>query len=162
MASVCEIIETQRLLFRGIEEQDAAFIVELRSDPDVYKFFRSPHLISIDEHINWYKNSYLINVNRFDWICIEKDTGKKIGVFGLVLEERVAELNYLLSPEAQHKGFATEGVKRLIEYAKDKWPVHSVIAEIHKDNVPSLSLVQRVGFKFVRNNGDFSVYAVEV
>ena len=120
MASEIDIITTQRLYLRGIDEEDAAWIVKWRSDPEVYRFFKSPHRITLEEHLQWFNNNYKHNSSRYDWMCIEKDSGTRAGVFGLVRESECAEINYILAPEAQHKGYATEAIGALIKYAFTK------------------------------------------
>ena len=162
MALKVETIQTDRLLFRGIDETDVKEIVLWRSDPTVYQYFKSPHKITVEEHINWYNNSYLHNDNRYDWICIEKESFKKIGVFGLTKQNDIAEVNYLLAPEAQHKGFAAEGIMRLVRYAAENLDVNNVIAEIHKDNRPSVAVVQKLGFNKISEDDDFAIYEIEV
>lgn len=162
MARKTDTIQTGRLIFRGIDETDTEKIVNWRSDPEVYKYFKSPHKITIEEHKHWYRNSYLCNEDRFDWICIEKTTGNKIGVFGLVKKNNIAEVNYLLSPEAQHKGYATEGIMQLVQYAAKTWGVKQVIAEIHKENVPSIAAVKKLGFTMLSNREIFVSYGIEV
>lgn len=162
MAKDIDVIESDRLTFRGITEKDAVFIVEWRSDPDVYRYFKNPHKISLEEHLNWYKNSYLNNDSRYDWMCIESDSGERIGIFGIVIDGDTAEVNYLLSPNAQHKGYATEGVMSLAGYSVAKWSVKKFIAEIHKDNAPSIALAERLGFSQIGTNGPFTIYGFEV
>ena len=158
MARDLEPIFTDRLIFRGITLQDADFIVESRSDPNVFCYCKNPHKISLEEHISWYNTSYISDSHRFDWICIEKNTNNRIGVFGLVIHENKAEINYLLSPKAQHKGYAFEGVSGLIEYAISRLSVNHFIAEIHFSNRPSISLIEKLGFNLVCKNGVFLVY----
>lgn len=162
MARDLDKIQTERLTLRGINDEDDLEIVEWRSDPAVYKFFKSPHKITLKEHLAWYNNSYLLNENRFDWMCIEKSSGRKIGIFGIVRNEDVCEVSYLLAPEAQHKGFAAEAIKGLINYATKNWKIKKVVAEIHKNNQQSIALVMRLGFKAVSQNDPFTVYGTEV
>ena len=160
MARDPEKIQTDRLTLRGINETDAPEIVEWRSDPDVYRYFKSPHKITVREHFHWYNNSYLFNEDRLDWMCIEKATGKKIGVFGLVREGSVAEVNYLLAPDARHKGYAGESIDRIIRYAREKWRPEKIVAEIHRDNAPSIALAERLGFVPEAARGDFVLYGI--
>lgn len=162
MAQGLDTIETGRLFLRGIDESDAELIVEWRSVPEVYRFFKSPHKITVDEHLDWYRNSYLNNSERFDWICIEKESKKRIGVFGLTREGDKAEVNYLLAPEGQHKGFAAEAVQKLIEYAAENWNSRQVIAEIHRDNKPSLDLAEKLGFNVISEDEPFVIYGITV
>ena len=158
MAKDLDKFQTERLILRGINESDATEIVEWRSDPEVYKYFKSPHKITIPEHFSWFNNSYLFNENRMDWMCIEKGTGKKIGVFGVAIDGDTVELNYLLAPDAQHKGYATEAIRAIILHAKEKWPKKKMIAEIHKDNDASSRLMEKQGFQYRSANGNFEIY----
>ena len=159
MAKDLDKFQTERLILRGINESDATEIVEWRSDPEVYKYFKSPHKITIQEHFSWFNNSYLFNEDRMDWMCIEKGTGKKIGVFGVAIDGDIVELNYLLAPDAQHKGYANEAVKAIILHAKEKWPEKKMIAEIHKDNDASSRLIEKQGFQYSSADGNFVIYA---
>lgn len=161
MAKNVAELESERLILRGITEDDAPEIVEWRSDPEAYKFFRSPHRITMDEHLSWYRNNYLSNENRFDWICVDKSSGRKIGVFGAVRDGKTAEVNYLLAPYAQHKGYASEAVKRIIEYVRSELHIKRVVAEIHRDNAPSIALAERTGFTLESESGDFLLYSSE-
>lgn len=161
MAKNVAELESERLILRGITEDDAPEIVEWRSDPEAYKFFRSPHRITMDEHLSWYRNNYLSNNNRFDWICVDKSSGRKIGVFGAVRDGKTAEVNYLLAPYAQHKGYASEAVKRIIEYVRSELHIKRVVAEIHRDNAPSIALAERTGFTLESESGDFLLYSSE-
>ena len=162
MARGLDTIETERLRLRGIDDTDAELIVKWRSVPGIYQYFKSPHQITLEEHLNWYQNSYLGNTSRFDWICIEKDSGNRIGVFGLQKGDKKAEVNYLLAPEGQHKGYAFEAIKSLIDYAKQKWNCKQVLAEIHQNNQPSIALVKNLGFEAISRNDLFVVYRIEV
>lgn len=159
MAKDLEKIQTERLILRGINESDATEIVEWRSDPQVYKYFKSPHKITIQEHFSWFNNNYLFNEDRMDWMCIEKGTGKKIGVFGVAIDGDIVELNYLLAPNAQHKGYATEAISAIILHTKEKWPGKKMIAEIHKDNEASSRLIEKQGFQYSSADGNFVIYA---
>ena len=158
MAKFVESIETERLFLEGIDAESATEIVTWRSNPDVYRFFKNPHQLTIEEHLNWFQNIYLCSEDRADWICIEKSTGNKIGVFGLIRKEDEAEVNYILDPKDQHKGYASECVKRLVLFAKEHWKSNAIIAEIHKENVPSIALVKKLGFKHFSSVDDFVRY----
>lgn len=155
-------METKRLYLREIEEDDSELIVRWRSDPAIYKFFKSPHRIVLEEHLNWFRKIYQGDHNRTDYMCIEKASEKKIGVFGLIFEGDKVEVSYLLAPEAQHKGFAAEAIYELIEMAKKEHGSKQVVAEINKDNESSINFVQKMGFSIVAMNGDFLIYGKEL
>lgn len=162
MVKSVDNIETERLILRGIDETDTESIVLWRSEPEVYKYFKQPHEITRAEHDNWYHTRYLVNEYRHDWMCLEKESYNRIGVFGLMRDGEIAEVNYILSPTAQHKGYAAECVKALIDYACVKWRVKKIIAEIHKDNFPSISFIMRLGFELESVENEFQIYRIEV
>lgn len=153
-------LNTARLTLRGIAEEDTHAIVKLRSDPNVYKFFVSPHQISEEEHLTWYKNAYLFNENRIDWIAFDI-ANKLVGVFGVKREDEnsvEAEVSYILSPEQYGKGYASEAVKRLIQFCREEWKCKFVTAEVHKDNVDSIRFAEKLEFKLEKKSGVFLGY----
>ena len=156
------VLKTARLTMRGIAEEDTNAIVVMRSNPDVYRFFVSPHQISEEEHLNWYRNGYLFDKNRIDWIAFDT-TNNLIGVFGVKRENEnslEAEISYILAPEQYGKGFAAEAINRLMQFCKEEWNCTSVIAEIHNDNMDSIRFVERLGF--VEEKPKFIIFRKEI
>ena len=154
---------TDRLVLSDITEDDAPAVVEWRSDPDIYKFFVSPHKLTLEEHLDWYRNRYVYDANRFDWIAFSGET--PIGIFGLKRENKssdTAEVSYILSPKYYGKGYAGEAVKRLIVFCKEEWKCRKVIAEIHRDNDRSVRFVKRLSFVLESAEGDFVRYGKEL
>lgn len=155
-------MESDRLFYREITKDDAVKIVGWRSDPDIYRYFLSPHRITMEEHLNWYNNSYLINSNRTEYIAIKKDTNVPVGVFGLIYFDTTVEVNYLLGKEYRGKGYAAEAVRYLIGFAKETRQVKKAIAEVHKDNKPSLMLIESLGFTELERDGDIIVFEKDI
>lgn len=156
------VLKTARLTMRGIAEEDTNAIVVMRSNPDVYRFFVLPHQITEEEHLNWYRNSYLFNKNRIDWIAFDT-TNNLIGVFGVKRENEnsiEAEISYILAPEQYGKGFAAEAINRLMQFCKEEWNCTSVIAEIHNDNMDSIRFAERLGF--VEEKPKFIIFRKEI
>ena len=156
------ILKTARLTMRGIAEEDTNAIVVMRSNPDVYRFFVSPHQITEEEHLNWFRNSYLFNKSRIDWIAFDT-ANNLVGVFGVKRENEnslEAEVSYMLAPEQYGKGFAAEAVNRLIQFCKEEWNCTSVIAEIHNDNLDSIRFAERLGF--IEEKPKFIIFRKEI
>ena len=150
-------MHSDRLSYREINAEDAAQIVKWRSDPEVYKYFTRPCKITVEEHINWFLNSYSSDPNRLDFMALDSGLSK-VGVFGIRRESESsdeAEVSYILAPEFCGRGFATEGVEWIMGYCKEHWGISNVIAEIHKENIRSINLAESVGFKESENRGLF-------
>lgn len=149
-------LRTARLTLREIEEKDTGFIVRLRSDPEVYRYFVSPHRITREEHLNWYRKHYLLSDDRIDWIAEDRD-GKAVGVFGIKAgaKDGSAEISYILAPEAYGKGYAREAVEAVMRFAAEERRITRFTAEIHKDNCASIRFAEKAGFRAARQEDDF-------
>lgn len=155
-------IFTDRLKLREIMEGDTDIIVRWRSNPEVYQFFYSPHLITKEEHLQWFYGRYLNDSDQISFIALEKLSKNPIGVFGIkrIDFERV-EVSYLLDEMAQGKGYAGEAVVAMITFARRKWAVSRAVAEIHKDNVSSIKMIRRLQFNLKETHGTFLVFERE-
>lgn len=154
-------LRTERLVLRDMEENDTSFIVGLRSNPQVYKYFVSPHKITEDEHLSWYQKKYIFDNNRFDWIGVYDEMS--IGVFGAKRDgskSSEAEVSYILSPTQYGKGFASEAIQRIILFCSEEWNCNRVIAEIHKDNIQSIKFIKKLGFVENRESYDFIQFSL--
>lgn len=153
-------LATERLFLREITEKDTSLIIKYRSEPSVYQYFLSPHPLTAEEHLNWFRTRYLFDDSCVNWVAARKDTGENIGVFGLKRQgpERAAEVSYLLSPEFQGKGYAREAVEGMIKFASEEWSCIAVSAQIHEENRDSAAFAKRLGFECSGRRGKFELY----
>lgn len=70
-----------------------------------------------------------------------------IGFKGKPNEQKTVEIGYGIIPTAQNKGFATEAVQGLIDWAFSSGQVEKVIAECLEDNVASIRVLEKVGME---------------
>lgn len=95
-----------------------------------------------------------------------KQAGKKtepVGVFGISrVSDTEAEVNYILGPVYQGKGYAKEGILALEHYVKSEWGCKTTIAEIHKDNQASLKFIKKLGYVKVNTQGVVELYRKEL
>lgn len=154
------VLQTARLTLRGIIEEDTHVIVALRSDPKVYKYFFSPHQITEEEHLAWFYNNYIYNEDRMDWSAFDT-AGNLVGVFGVkrkTKNSKEAEVSYLLSPDQYGKGYASEAIKRLIQFCREVWKCAYVTAEVHENNIDSIRFAEKLDFQIEAQNGVFLFY----
>lgn len=163
MAGSVPILKTKRLILKNISEEDTEKIVLWRSDPEVYKFFVSPHVITKEEHLNWYKNKYLKDENRYDWMASDVN-GQSIGVFGIRrdTDSEIVEISYILAPEKKGVGYAKEAVQSVIDFLRRKWNCKFIAANIHKNNKDSIRFAISLGMKLYKNQGAFCEYRMKI
>jgi [ribosomal protein S5]-alanine N-acetyltransferase len=84
------------------------------------------------------------------WFVIRRENNQVIGDIGFKgkpNDRKTVEIGYGIIPAAQNKGFATEAVQALIDWAFSSGQVEKVIAECLEDNVASIRVLEKVGMK---------------
>jgi RimJ/RimL family protein N-acetyltransferase len=80
----------------------------------------------------------------------DKETGRLVGEFVLFLrsrEHRVGEIGYVLHPDFQGRGLATEGAAHLLSIAFGPLDLRRVVARLDARNVASAAVLRRLGMR---------------
>lgn len=145
------ILHSERLSFRKLELSDAAQIFKLRSNPETMKYIPRPIQINIDEakaHIKMINEKIESNTD-INWCVTEKGSDLCIGIMGFYRtqpENFRTELGYMILPEYHNKGYVTEAVKTLLDFAFNTLNFHSIEAIIDPNNIASEKVLQKNGF----------------
>lgn len=161
------ILHSERLSFRKLELSDAAQIFKLRSNPETMKYIPRPIQVKIEEaeeHIKLINEKIDSNLD-INWCVTEKGSNLCIGIMGFYRtqpENFRTELGYMILPEYHNKGYVTEAVKKLLDYAFNTLNFHSIEAVIDPNNIASEKVLIKNGFvkeaHFIENafyNGEF-------
>jgi ribosomal-protein-alanine N-acetyltransferase len=57
------------------------------------------------------------------------------------------EIGYALHPNYWEKGYMKEAAFKLIEYGFSEIRLHSIEANVNPNNIPSIKLLEKIGFK---------------
>jgi RimJ/RimL family protein N-acetyltransferase len=142
---------TERLLLRRSEPEDAEAISAYRSDPDVHItqgwHDTGPDAVRADieemaprhpgEPGGWVQYTLLL-----------RDTGELVGDVGMSAvddEPGVIKVGYTVDPAHQGRGYATEAIAALIDYAFDVLEAEVVRAHADADNTPSIRVMEKNG-----------------
>ena len=144
-------LETKRLILRRISKKDASDLYEYAKNPDVSKYLTWSAHESLSYTSGYIK--FLIKKYKkgefFDWAIELKETKKFIGTCGFSVFDplnKKVEIGYVLNPQYHNNGFATECVKRIIEYAFEELGIHRIEARIMDGNKASERVIQKCGF----------------
>lgn len=92
------------------------------------------------------------------WIVQDRETGMLIGRAGIEHRDRDdqvwMELGYVIRKEYQNQGYATEVCMAILDYAKQELEMEDMHCFIHKDNLASIRVVEKLGFVFDGNTCD--------
>lgn len=155
------MLHTKRLTVRPINEEDLIYLLEMNNDYDTMQFISSQFQLtsanqecqSIKKQIAYYKENPGFGLWMLD---TDEDT---IGWVSLKYNEHVKgyEIGYRLRKAFWNKGYATEAVAGVLDYAKEK-ELECVYAVAMKTNVASLKVMQKVGMTFDREDYLYNEY----
>ena len=152
------IFQTSRLLFRRFvnNEEDAALILSMNSQPEVLKYLHEPLLQNISDAKDMLTNhilpQYENNLGR--WAVFLKDGGQFIGWCGLKfrVERNETDLGYRFIPTAWGKGYGAEAAKACLQFGFSRLGLQVINACAHIENTASLSILQKIGMQYTHDD----------
>ena len=144
-------LETERLLLRRIENNDADEVLALRGNPETMKYIPKPLAKTKQDalaHIAMIEDKIVNNIG-INWGITIKGNPKIIGIIGIYKfypENHRAEIGYMSLPEHNGKGYITEAIKAVVIYGFEQMNLHSIEAIIDPDNSASERVLQKNGF----------------
>ncbi|MCM3168602.1 GNAT family N-acetyltransferase [Peribacillus frigoritolerans] len=152
MEKVYPVIETKRLILRGVTLEDAGDMFKYLSDTDVVKPMGLDPFETVNDvwdEIKWYE-SIFEKGSGIRWGITLKDSGKVIGSCGflnMVTKHHRGEIGYELSKDHWGKGIASEALEAVVMYGYRHFHLERIEALIEPDNHPSQKLVEKQGFR---------------
>lgn len=149
------IIETERLILRPFEENDAKDVYEYLKEPAVH-CFACMKLNSLDEAKEEIKKR--TSETEYYFAIILKDSGKVIGEIGAYPEagESHADENavcdtfspcWMLNADFQGKGYAFEAAHAFFDYLFSKKGARRIYTYVEDYNLPSQHLCEKLGMR---------------
>lgn len=149
-----DITETRRLKIREITIEDVPRLYELYQDASVTQYMESL-FGGIEQEIE-YTREYIKNVYGFYgfgmWVVVEKQSNQMIGRAGFEFKEGFEgfEIGFMLGVDYQHKGYAYEACRAVLEYGINALGQRDYYAFVNENNLASIRLCGKLGFKRFR------------
>lgn len=138
-------IVTERLLLRCASQNDAAPFHRILSNPTAMEFWSTPPHRDMIETEKWVSDMARIDPQVGEDFVIERQA-QVIGKAGLY---RFPEVGFILHPDAWGYGYAQEALRPVLDRALTVHRLPAVDADVDPDNVASLHVLTRLGFKEV-------------
>jgi RimJ/RimL family protein N-acetyltransferase len=148
-------IETERLVLRRSVPDDAGAIATYRSDPEVgrYQGWERTDAEGIRADIEQMAARAPGDPGWVQLSVWERDTGRLVGDVGLSpageLEPGIVKIGYTIDPAYQGRGYATEAVRALIDYAFEALDADIVRAYASAENTPSIRVAEKSGLELM-------------
>jgi UDP-4-amino-4,6-dideoxy-N-acetyl-beta-L-altrosamine N-acetyltransferase len=132
---------------RPIQESDLDTIFEWRNSDRIRKVSYHDHLITKEEHLNWFKQLQL-DGERASFIFEEE--GRSVGTVNLVdvdYQNKRCRWGFYLGEDDLKKGTGTEMGKLALDYAFDQLKLEKICAETFDWNEASIAFHLKLGFQ---------------
>ena len=150
------ILETDRLLLRPFNKDDAQTVFECwESDPDVAKYMFWTSHNEIEKTKEWIAFE-LGQIEKDDWYrfaIVVKETNELAGTVLIYYEEEVEcwEVGYNLGKKYWGKGYTTEALKRVLDFAAEELQLTEFVGRYAKENPASGNVMEKLGFEYEKD-----------
>ncbi|NNU34329.1 GNAT family N-acetyltransferase [Mucilaginibacter sp. S1162] len=147
------VIETDRLVLRSLNSDDADALLKLRSDELVNRYLDRPPTTTVADAQAFIDK--IIKADATYWAISLKNPPGLIGticLWNFNAEKNMAEMGYELMPNQQGQGVMNEAMQAVINYSFDKLQLRILAALTHPDNEASAKLLKRNGFEEDKGN----------
>jgi len=143
-------IETQRLIRRGLSEDDISFLFEHFGKDEINEYVSDDNVTSIGEAKELYEKYIAPRPHLFRLRLVVKETGRLIGTLGFYGIDRMnkrAIVGADLMKKHWSRGPMSESLQGLINYGFEEMGLNRIEASSDPQNLRSLRLMERCGFK---------------
>lgn len=142
-------LTTERLVCTQLVDSDWPFFLALQQHPQVMRYVadnRSEREIraAFDSRLP------LWSPGDAHWLCLlVRDTqNSALGITGYIHREHdCAEVGFLFAPESQGKGYGTESLRAVCDYAFSRGGIRRLTATVTAGNIASRRTLEKLGFR---------------
>jgi RimJ/RimL family protein N-acetyltransferase len=170
-------IETARLSLRPFSPDDLADVLAYQSRPEVvrYLYWEARDRGQVEEYLDGKLGMTALEQEGDGLVLaiVWREVGKVVGQVSLEWlseEHRQGEIGFIVNPDHQGRGLATEAAEVVLRLGFDGLGLHRIMGRCDARNVASIGLMARLGMRqeahFVHNElfkgewGDELIYAM--
>ncbi|MDG1841233.1 MAG: GNAT family protein [Crocinitomicaceae bacterium] len=157
------MLEGNKILLRVVEPNDATLLFIWENRPENKKVTNADRpidLFFIRKLIDSQRDVYLDNQLRFI-ICLKEDNAPigTVDLFDVDFNDFNSKIGILIAEKKfRNKGYACEAIKLIISYCRNKLDIITLNCCIQEDNLKSIKLFEKNGFKRINNFNNILTY----
>lgn len=145
-------LETERLIIRPYTLEDLPELIEMRSDPQVYRYlggWERQNPAEVTKRMDFYLDCYEkfgFGTSKMIW----KENGEHIGSSGLQPLEDTGEIEvgYTLKPSYWRRGIGSEAAFAWLKYGFETAGLQRIVAVCDEENVGSWRIMEKCGMTY--------------
>jgi [ribosomal protein S5]-alanine N-acetyltransferase len=146
------LIDAARLQLRPLTVTDAGSLHQAYGDAETMRFWDFPASVDVAQTAKRIEQSLSVSPERHAaWgVVLKQDPPALVGMVNYHRREpwnRRLEVGYILARPYWRQGLMREAMVPFIDYCIEKLDTHRIEATIEPDNIASLCLAERLGFK---------------
>ena len=159
------VLETERLILRHFNPDDAPFILALLNEPSFLRYIGDKKVRTLEDARQYILNGPVATYAQhgFGLYQVElRDSHTPIGMCGLLKREELPhpDIGFAFLPDFWNKGFAYEAAAAVLKDARERLQLDGLLAIVNPDNEASMRLLEKLGFNFEQMKGDVKLYAL--
>jgi RimJ/RimL family protein N-acetyltransferase len=148
-------LETDRLLLRRLNVDDAQFILTLLNEPSFLRYIGDKKVRNVKDARQYILSGPIASYERHGFgLCLVelRESQMPIGICGLLKREELSDpdIGFALLPDFWNKGFAFEAANAVLQDGRERLRVQRILAITSLDNDASIKLLERLEFTFER------------
>jgi [ribosomal protein S5]-alanine N-acetyltransferase len=148
------IIQTERLVLRQLDLNDADFILELLNEAEFLRFIGDKGVRTPADAGEYIRKGPMDSYERhgFGLFAVCLHDGTPIGICGLVKRDGLADVDVGFAFLARYcsKGYAVESAAAVLTHATQVLRLQRIVAITAPENSGSIAVLKKIGLKFER------------
>ncbi len=149
------VLESERLVLREFDLDDADFVLELLNEQAFLRFIGDKGVRTRADAQEYLRKGPLDSYRRFGfglYLASLRAEGTPIGMCGLVKRDGLADVDvgFALRSSYWSRGYAVEAAKAVLEYGRRTLHLGRIVAIVNPDNLASIAVLEKIGLEFER------------
>lgn len=147
------VLETERLVLRRLNADDAEFILDLLNQPSFLRYIGDKGVRNTEDAVRYIQTGPVASYERFGFglFMVElKDSQTPTGMCGLLKRDSLpdVDIGFAFLPQYWSQGLALEAAAAVMNLAKEVLGLKRIVAITSLDNAASIRLLEKLGLKF--------------